>query len=110
MKLPKNNYTTSNKEVEMILTDVANQIKDKNSNATFGSNVVARIMSYADYDRIPSAVNTINRYYHKDAIRLAIATIKEMGWYVWGHTNYENALTIWVTKAPEKPHIWFSRM
>lgn len=46
----------------------------------------------------------------KDAIRKAIPIIKENGWFVWGETDYENKLTIWVTKTDVRPHPWYGRM
>ena len=109
MNFPKNNHTTNQNEVEQILNDVIYQIEN-HSNPTFGDNVVAIIKSYCNYDRLPTIWTSKDKFYHKDAIRMAIPTIKENGWFIWGETDYENKLTIWVTKTDVQPHPWFSRM
>lgn len=98
------------KEVEEILNDVANQISDPNSNSTFGSDVVARIESYRNYDSRPSNASSWKKFYHRDAILRAIPTIKTNGWYVWSHEDYEGVLSVWVTKSSVCPHDWYSRM
>ena len=109
MNFPKNNHTTNQNEVEQILNDVIYQIEN-HSNPTFGDNVVAIIKSYCNYDRLPTIWTSKDKFYHKDAIRMAIPIIKENGWFIWGETDYENKLTIWVTKTDVQPHPWFSRM
>lgn len=109
MAFPKNTHTTSLNEVDAILSDIAYQTEN-HSNPTFGDNVVAIIKSYRNYDSLPSVRSSKDKFYHKDAIRMAIPTIKENGWFVWGETDYENKLTIWVTKTDVQPHPWFGRM
>lgn len=109
MAFPKNNYTISQEEVDAILNHVIYQIEN-DSNPTFGDNVVAIIQSYCDYDKLPSIRTNKDKFYHKDAIRQAIPTIKENGWFIWGETNYEDQWTIWVTKTNVQPHPWFSRI
>ena len=109
MAFPKNTHTTSQVEVDAILNDIAYQIEN-NSCPTFGDNVVAIIKSYCNYESLPSVWTSKVKLYHKDAIRKAIPIIKENGWFVWGETDYENKLTIWVTKTDIQPHPWFGRM
>ena len=109
MAFPKNTHTTSQAEVDAILNDIAHQIEN-DSCPTFGDNVVAIIKSYRNYDCLPSVRLSKDKFYHKDAIRKVIPTIKENGWFVWGETDYENTLTIWVTKTDVQPHPWFRRM
>lgn len=109
MAFPKNKHTINQSEVDAILNDIIYQIEN-DSCPTFGDNVVAIIKSYCNYDSLPSVRLSKDKYYHKDAIRMAIPTIKENGWFVWGETDYENKLTIWVTKTDVQPHPWFSRM
>lgn len=110
MNFPKNNYSVNLKEVEEILTDVARQIEDPNSNKTFGSDVVARIKSYRNYNSRPSNANSWETFYHRDAILRAVPTIKANGWCVWSHEDYEGVLSVWVTKSSICPHDWYSRM
>lgn len=109
MAFPKNKHTINQNEVDAILNDIIYQIEN-DSCPTFGDNVVAIIKSYCNYDSLPSVRLSKDKFYHKDAIRMAIPTIKENGWFVWGETDYENKLTIWVTKTDVQPHPWFSRM
>ena len=102
MNFPKNRTTTSSSEVTLILEDVIKQIEKHST-----SNVVACIKSYRNYDSLPTTYCHDKPLYHKDAIREAIKTIIENGWYVWEYTDYEDVLDIWVTRTNVRPHSWF---
>lgn len=105
MDFPKNTTTTSSNEVTLILEDVIKQIEKHPT-----SNVVAYIKSYKNYDMLPCSTHYRNQvFYHKDAIREAIKTIIDNGWYVWECTDYEDVLDIWVTRTDVRPHSWFKK-
>lgn len=104
MDFPKNTTITSSNEVTLILEDVIKQIE---SHPT--SNVVAYIKSYKNYDSLPNTSYRNQIFYHKDAIREALKTIIENGWYAWEHTDYEDVLDIWVTRTDVRPHSWFKK-
>lgn len=110
MNFPRNIYSVNSNEIEQILADVAEQIGDPNSNKNFGKDVVARIRSYRGYEGRPSNSSRSAVLYHKDAILRAVHTIKEHGWYVWGHDDYEGVLSVWVTRSCIRPHDWYSAM
>ena len=105
MDFPKNITTTSTNEVEDILEDVIRQIEKHKT-----SNIVAYIKSYRNSEGMPSCTRNGEPLYHKDAIRVAIKTILENGWFVWEHTDYEDVLSIWVTRTDVRPHSWYRKV
>lgn len=110
MEFPKNIYKVNHDEVEEILNEVAAQIKDENSNKTRGKDVVARIGSYRNYESAPSQPHWGIKCHHKDAILEAVKEIKKNGWHCWYHFDYEQVLSVWVTKSDVRPHPWYSKM
>ena len=77
MAFPKNKHTINRNEVDAILNDIVYQIEN-DSCPTFGDNVVAIIKSYCNYESLPSVRLSKDKFYHKDAIRMAIPTITDI--------------------------------
>lgn len=46
----------------------------------------------------------------QDVCPCVVAKFKNMGYYVWSNSDYQNRVTYWVTCHDIRPHPWFGRL